>query len=276
MNEQKPLSDSVSAAGEVNLTTHRRQRTMCAMRFLVTAGATVEMIDEVRTWSNIFTGSTGLAIACALAQEGAVDLVTSNLEHIRNLQAQPQARFPITCTAFRSHNDLRDAIERLITGRRYDAVFMTAAVADYRPVRVYAVKQRSVRPEAPGAEQWLVSDVQAPKVGSGHEAIAVLAVRTEKIIDMFRSRWGYRGLLVKFKLEVAKPLEELLRIGENSRLASGADYLVANTLEMVNGPAAGAYLLYAGGHEWVPRERLPGRMVSLATQRPTGSQPRQT
>lgn len=235
------------------------------MRFLVTAGPTYEMIDSVRVWSNVFTGTTGLEIACALARVGEVDLLTSNLAHIERLRAGPPGGFAVNCSSFRSHADLRDALEGLITSRQYDAVFMTAAVADYTPVRVYRVLQRRAEGDA---EKWLVADAQAPKVSSGHELIAVLAERTEKIIDMFRSRWGYRGLLVKFKLEVDRTLEELLRIGENSRLASGADYLVANTLAMVNGPDAGAYVLYAGGHEWVPRDALPGRMVALAGERP--------
>lgn len=230
------------------------------MRFLVTAGSTFEMIDQVRVWSNVFTGNTGFSIACALAAAGEVDLLTSNSSHIERLRASAPAGFPVECIGFRSHADLREALERLMSSRCYDAVFMTAAVADYRPVRVYRIVERSVGGDG---ETWRVIDAQAPKVSSSHEVIAVLAGRTEKIIDMFRRRWGYRRLLVKFKLEVGRPLEELLRIGENSRLASGADYLVANTLEMVNGPGAGAYLLYAGGHEWVPREALPGRMVSL-------------
>ncbi len=43
----------------------------------------------------------------------------------------------------------------------------------------------------------------------------------------------------------------------------GADYLVANTLDMVEGPGAGAYLLREGGHEWVARGGLPDRMLAL-------------
>jgi hypothetical protein len=102
-------------------------------------------------------------------------------------------------------------------------------------------------------------------VKSTHKAIAVLGEPTEKIVDLFRTEWRHRGLLVKFKLEVGISREELLRIGETSRVSSGADYLVANTLAMVNGSDAGAYLLRDGGHEWVARARLPGRMVELVS-----------
>ena len=45
--------------------------------------------------------------------------------------------------------------------------------------------------------------------------------------------------------------------------ASGADYLVANTLDMVSGEQAGAYLLSETGEEWVARGELPGRLRQL-------------
>jgi len=105
--------------------------------------------------------------------------------------------------------------------------------------------------------------VQQAKVKSTHERIAVVGEPTEKLVDLFRTSWAHRGLLVKFKLEVGIGSEELLKIAERSRLASGADYLVANTLEMVQGEGAGAYLLGAAGHRWVPRVELPGAMAGL-------------
>ena len=82
-------------------------------------------------------------------------------------------------------------------------------------------------------------------------------------MDLFRTQWGHKGLLIKFKLEVAIGKDELLKIAEESRRASQADYLVANTLDMVNGPNAGAYLLREGAHEFIPRANLPARMVEL-------------
>jgi len=82
-------------------------------------------------------------------------------------------------------------------------------------------------------------------------------------VDQFRSAWGYQGLLVKFKLEVGISPEQLIEIGQKSRRASGANYLVANNLEMVEGESAGAYLLSDRGEEWVPRATLAARMAKL-------------
>jgi phosphopantothenate---cysteine ligase (CTP) len=228
---------------------------MACMRFLITAGNTREPIDSVRDWGNIFTGGTGLAIARALAEVGKVELLTSNRQHIAELGGGP-----IETVAFTTHAELRVALRERVTTAGYDAIFMTAAVSDYRPAGGYAVMERTAEGEV---ERWVVRRVQAGKIKSDYPQIAILGEKTEKLVDLFRTEWDYRGILVKFKLEVDIGVDALLEIGENSRLASGADHLVANTLAMTRGPEAGAYLLSAGGREWVRRNELPGRMVRL-------------
>jgi len=225
------------------------------MLFLVTAGSTREKIDQVRDWGNIFTGNTGFAIAEALAPLGPVDLLTSNRDHIaRSID-------PIRATHFTTHADLRNLLETQMASTTYDAIFMSAAVSDYTPTETFAVTAREKNPD--GSETWQVHSAQADKVKSHHPAIAVLGTPTEKLIDLFRSRWRHCGLLIKFKLEVGISPEALIQIGQKSRKASGADYLVANTLDMVTGENAGAYLLSESIEEWVPRAGLAQRMKNL-------------
>ena len=79
-----------------------------------------------------------------------------------------------------------------------------------------------------------------------------------------------RALVEQVQLEVGLRKDELIALGKKSREASGADYVVANTLEMVEGAQAGAFLIGKDGHEWVEREKLPGRMVELVKQRYAG------
>jgi phosphopantothenoylcysteine synthetase/decarboxylase len=246
-----------------------RMTSTSAPRFLVTAGNTRERIDAVRDWGNIFTGNTGLAIARALSTAGAVDLLTSNPAHLASLSSEPQRTpHPIRATDFVSHAELKGALAALMGREHYAAVFMTAAVADYQPAGVYEVIERRPDPAAAAAsseqELWVVRSVQAAKVRSTYGTIAVAGRPTEKIVDLFRSAWGFKGLLVKFKLEVGIAPQQLVQIGEQSRRASGADYLVANTLDMVGGASAGAYLLGQDAPpEWVPRNALPQRMLEL-------------
>lgn len=238
-------------------------------RFLVTAGGSRERIDRVRDWGNVFTGNTGYRIAAALAEVGRVDLVTSNRDHLLAVNgptgiASPEAGRPICGLPFASHADLRAVLDTLMATRRYDAVVMTAAVSDYTPERAYHVVSRAPAPaDTGGTETWVVRDAQADKVKSTFEEVAILGRRTPKLVDLFRSEWAFKGTLVKFKLEVGIDREALVRVGQASRAASGADYLVANTLDMVEGDGAGAYLLSAAEPEWVPRAELPGRVRRL-------------
>lgn len=218
-------------------------------RFLVTAGNTREMIDRVRDWGNIFTGNTGFAIAKALHGLGHVELITSNLAHL-----EQAAALGMSAAAFRSHADLMSLLEARVSQTPYDAIFMTAAVADYRPAGAFAVLERVEIGD--GREQWIVQPAQAGKIKSNHEQVAFLGEQTEKIVDRFRRDWGFKGTLIKFKLEVGLGKDDLLAVGRASRIASGADYLVANTLEMVEGDAAGAYLISEKGDRFIPRPDL--------------------
>jgi phosphopantothenoylcysteine synthetase/decarboxylase len=243
-----------------------------ARHFLVTAGGTREKIDRVRDWGNVFTGNTGYRIASALAVSGNVDLVTSNRDHQREVAAMAgSADAAFRVIPFTSHSDLKAALAALMATQHYDAVVMTAAVSDYGPDHVYEVVNRTSGPD--GLETWMVRDVFAGKVKSTFEEIAVLGKKTEKIVDLFRGQWGHRGVLVKFKLEVGIDRDRLIEIGQASRRASGADYLVANTLDMVDGPKAGAYLLSDAAAEWVARDVLPERLRALLAEHLNGPRP---
>ncbi len=224
-------------------------------RFLLTAGNTREAIDLVRDWGNIFTGNTGFGIAQALTAVGEVDLLTSNATHLQHRQPQ------LSSWGFRSHADLRALLQERMTTQHYDAVFMSAAVADYRPSGAFEVVERRDQPD--GTQTWTVRHAQAGKVKSHYREMAILGQRTEKLVDLFRTAWNFRGLLVKFKLEVGLTPQELIRVAEASRRASGADYLVANTLDMVTGDRAGAYLLSDQSPQWIPRGDLPARLLSI-------------
>jgi phosphopantothenoylcysteine synthetase/decarboxylase len=233
---------------------------MTLRRFLITAGNTREIIDRVRDWGNIFTGNTGYSIAKAMTDLGEVDLLTSNRAH-----AEQAAADRIHASTFTSHAQLKEALAALLGRQRYDAIFMTAAVADYAPAGVFQVLSQSPGPD--GTQTWTVRNVDAAKVKSNHGQIAVLGRQTEKIVDLFRTQWHHEGLLFKFKLEVGISPQELTRIGQASRKASGADYLVANTLDMVEGERAGAYLLSDGAEEFVPRAALAGRLAEVVRSR---------
>ena len=228
-------------------------------KILITAGNTREPIDRVRDWGNIFTGNTGYAIARAMTPIAHVDLLTSNPTHLAQA-----AQNNIHASPFTSHVDLKSALATRLAQNQYDAIFMTAAVADYTPAGTYQLLTRT--PSNNDEEIWTVRNVQAEKIKSHHNQIAIVGHATEKLIDLFRHPWNHQGLLFKFKLEVGIPTDDLLKIARASRTASRADYLLANTLDMVQGPTAGAYLISPDDtHQFIPRPDLPHKLREIVT-----------
>ncbi len=236
---------------------------------LVTAGPTREMIDQVRDWGNIFSGRTGLDMALGFLELGDVTLLTSNEQHAKDYDGFYGKAGMMGVETFRSHADLRALLAERIGGEGHvDVVAMTAAVADYAPAGSFAVVSRTATGD--GAETWVVRNVDAPKVKSTHAEIAVLGRPTEKLIDLFRTAWKFSGVLIKFKLEVGLPDQELLAVAGASRAASGADLMVANTLAMArpaDGGGGSAYLIDDSGARRVGRGELAREVVAWVSQR---------
>lgn len=222
------------------------------MNVLVTAGNTQTPIDQVRCLTNIFSGKTGARIAVAAVRRGhRVTLLTSHPEVVPELTAGaalPRDRWQVC--SYRTFDDLAGLMEATIAGGGYDAVVHAAAVSDYALGGVYA--------KGPGGE---FTDVSAGKIKSHHPELWFRLVPTPKLVDQVRGPWGFKGTLVKFKLEVGLGDDELLAVAERSRVESRADFMVGNTLEGMNefayvGPVAGCY-------ERVARTDLARRVVEL-------------
>ncbi len=122
------------------------------MNVLITAGATREPIDAVRFVSNVSTGSTGAALADALARAG---------HEVTLLQGEGAVRpcgDRIICGGFTSTEHLGDRLRTALATGDYDAVIQAAAVADYRPDITHAGKISS------HAEELTLRLVPTPKL----------------------------------------------------------------------------------------------------------------
>lgn len=221
------------------------------LKVLVTAGSTVVPIDQVRVISNIFKGKTGTAIAKHLLQSGAdVTLLTSNPSLVGEMQLQ-FAGPGLQLVTYRTYDELAAQMKKLIGGRvRPDVVIHSAAVSDYKVDGVH----RKV------AHGKLVSVYAAEKVSSRYKELYLRLIPTAKLVDKIRTEWRFKGILVKFKLEVGIGDEVLLTIAKRSQLFSGADLMVANCLEW---SGQRAYILGPGGKpvERVSRRRLPEALL---------------
>jgi phosphopantothenoylcysteine synthetase/decarboxylase len=196
------------------------------MRWLVTAGGTQVEIDAVRAIGNVGTGRTGAAIAVEARRHGHdVVLLTSNPE---------AADLSVAIRSYRTFDELHRQMSELIHGGGFDCLVHSAAVSDFRPANVYAPMAGTTFETA--SSSWRgdpprLIDRAATKVRSDETELWLRLVRTPKLIDLVRSEWGFRGVIVKFKLEVGVEPGALRTLAEASRRQSVADLMVANTLE---------------------------------------------
>ncbi len=239
------------------------------MNILVTAGNTQVPIDRVRCITNVFTGRTGASIAwCAWERGHRVTLLTSHPEAVDN--APHSERWAML--RYRTFEDLQRLMCEIVTGGELDAVIHCAAVSDYLAGGVYAPAEgtyfhaESGRWDSENATGPSMIDRAAAKVKSDEPELWLRLVRAPKLIDCIRRDWGFRGLLVKFKLEAGIPDEQLLAVAENSRKQSDADLMVANTVE-----GAGAYAYIGplnGRYERVSRSKLAECLLIALEQHP--------
>lgn len=241
------------------------------MNVLVTAGNTLVLIDRVRCITNVFSGRTGAATALAAQRRGhAVTLLTSHPEAVTSLcDGEPPAeRWAVR--RYKTFEDLQSLMSELIPGGGFDAVVHCAAVSDYLSAGVYApAPGTGFRPED---GRWEGGDLLGPalldrsagKVKSDEPELWLRLVRAPKLVDCIRGEWGFRGVLVKFKLEVGLADDDLLAVAEESRLHSLADLMVANTLE---GAKFHAFLGPVGGcYQRVSRRDLATRLLDAIEQ----------
>ena len=238
------------------------------MNLLITAGNTLAPIDRVRGLTNVFTGRTGAAVALYAHDRGhRVVLLTSRPDAVSELLHPDAADLGDRWTLLRysTFDDLSCLMEQRIRAGDVDAVIHSAAVSDYLAAGVYAPAEGTCFFPEDGAwggaadERPRLVGRDADKVKSHEPELWLRLVRAPKLIDHIRADWQFRGLVVKFKLEVGLNDVQLLEIAESSRVHSGADLMVANTLE---GAGAHAFLgPLADGYHRLNRADLPARLI---------------
>jgi phosphopantothenate---cysteine ligase (CTP) len=233
---------------------HQGQKTI-PMNILITAGNTQVPIDRVRCLTNVFSGRTGTVIAAFAHRLGHhVTLLTSKPDAILELQPRvPLADERWRPLGFRTFDDLEKLMATELKQGSYDAVIHSAAVSDYAAGGIFSPTPNTHFDPTNGT--WTgnppaLVDRRSAKVKSDVPELWLRLVRAPKLVDKVRGEWSFRGVLVKFKLEVGVSEERLLEIAECSRRQSDADLMVANTLE--------------GSHEWAYLGPQDGRYERIA------------
>ncbi len=202
-------------------------------------------------------------------------MLTSHPEVVSALNGSaPPDRWSVF--AYRTFHELRDLMADKTHARSFRcSLIHSAAISDYLADGIYSpaptthFHTQTGRWETGGGWPEMV-DRSAGKVKSDEPELWLRLVRAPKLVDSVRTDWGFRGVLVKFKLQVGMADDELLRIAEASRQQSNADLMVANTLE---GAATYAFLGPVGGEY---EQRLAAATLRATTDRgrtmPQGAQ----
>lgn len=191
--------------------------TLDKKKILITAGPVWVPIDSVRIMTNIFKGTLGIKIAQECARRGAIVTLLLGPTAV----SLPEETPLITIDRFKFFDELYQKMERLVSGKQFDAVFHSAAVADYLPKKIYQ-----------------------GKIKSGKESLAIEFQPTVKIVDLIK-RWDPDIFLVKFKLEVGLDRESLIDKAYQSMLDSKAELIVANDFNDISESAHAAYIIDA-------------------------------
>lgn len=162
---------------------------LAGKKILITAGGTIEEIDPVRYISNYSSGKMGFALAKAARELGAEVTLISTVAHKDTI-------------IVKSAQEMQNAVmEHLDT---QDAVFMAAAVADYR------VKD--------------VADQKLKKVDGTDEMVLTL-VKNPDILKSICEKKN-KAIIVGFCAES----ENLLENAKEKIAKKGCDYLIANDI----------------------------------------------
>jgi phosphopantothenoylcysteine synthetase/decarboxylase len=205
---------------------------------LITGGHTEVPIDKVRSISNIFHGKTAMDIADVFY--GKHYVVVLGNEAMKHMLAGFD-RFIV----YKTFDELESKMEEAVKSNQYDCIIHSAAVSDYTVSRVLGPDMQELD--------------NTGKVGSSYDKLYLEMVPTRKIVDQIRG-WGFKGILVKFKLQVGISDEELIDIAHRSRLASNANIIVANCLEWAKEKA---YILDSYTNMLVKRDQLASALMNF-------------
>lgn len=208
------------------------------LHVVVTAGPTREHIDPVRYLSNESSGRMGFEIARAAARAGHRVTLVAGPVH----QETPEG---VTRIDVVSALDMLAALEEHFPNA--DAIFMAAAVGDFRPAERLAGKWKK-------------------KEEGGDAAVLHLVENPDLLATVARDK-GER-IVVAFALET----------GDGERRAAAklerknADYIVLNGASALNASASSMTLMNASGVVWrvedAPKRETAERLVALLERNP--------
>lgn len=179
-------------------------------KILVTSGGTQEYIDDFRVLTNVSTGKLGCLTAMNLSDTGAkIFYVCSKSSEKPDSTWLPKNNGKIETVVIKSVSEAVDAIKKIMTEEKIDAVVHAMAVSDFTFKKDKDIKCKSTDPEA--------------FIEYMRQTITV----NPKIISMMK-QWCPEAILIGFKFEIGLTKEELAALAAASIERNECDLVIAN------------------------------------------------
>ena len=168
------------------------------MKILITAGASWIKVDDVRVFTNRFTGKTGLYLAKELKEKGHPITLLINPHCLGKVDG-------FKVIYYKYFDEFKKTIIKLLKKKKYDLIIHSAALSDYRLGKAYS-----------------------GKISSKKKSIRLELIPTEKLIKKIRAL-AKESLLVQFKLEPRQ--RGIINKAYKSLRENRSDFVIANALE---------------------------------------------
>ena len=226
------------------------------MNVLITAGGTVEKIDNVRSISNMSTGKLGSLIADRFGAESTIDQIFYICSRAALKPQTDKAEIIYVDSVF----SLENAVKETLSRTTIDIVIHSMAVSDYR---VKSVTSSALIADAILSNLDEINDANAHaakekvisllntaeslsgadgKISSAVDDMLIFMERTPKIISLFQDL-APEAQLVGFKLLHDVPLETLINTGFQILTKNKCSFVLANDLKDISEEEHIGYLI---------------------------------
>lgn len=236
-------------------------------KIIITAGGTSERIDNVRKITNSSSGKLGVAIANKL-----IELKSEEIDKIYYIASKTSLRpdnEKIEIVEIVDTNDLKEAVERLLTTEKIDYFIHSMAVSDYT-VDFVTTAKRIVDTIKNNNELSLYDNIVdnsnaiiSRKISSYEDDLMIKLKRTPKIISIIKNL-SPETFLVGFKLLDGVTKEELIDVATKLKNKNNCDLVVANDLSNIRSGKHLAYIIGEGDSyiEASGKEDIAEKLVS--------------
>ncbi|MHB8063512.1 MAG: phosphopantothenoylcysteine decarboxylase domain-containing protein [Ruminiclostridium sp.] len=233
------------------------------MKILITAGGTIEKIDDVRAISNNSTGRLGSEIALAFIK--ANDIYVEKIFYICGRNAVVPLSDKIDIIRIGGVNELVAQIEGILSTKQIDVVIHSMAVSDYAVSSLTTksnvtntistcLKQAAEKEYSPLklTERIINSAFNKPstiqsnnKISSDIDDLIIVMKKTPKVISTIKALQP-TTTLVGFKLLSNVSLEALIDSGYSLLQKNSCDLVLANDLTQITEDKHVGYLISSG------------------------------